>query len=84
MTCTPLTDPTAPAACRPGHSEAESREDQLLALAAGLLARGGSDATAGVRALLRHVHAHDPAALERMVAEIQLHRLGLPPIRPAA
>jgi len=55
--------------------------DRLVALAAGLIAQGGSDATAGVRALLRHVHAHDPAALERMVAEIQLQRLGLP-VRP--
>ena len=44
-------------------------------LAAGLIAQGGSDATVGVRALLRHVQTHDPDALERMVAELHLRRL---------
>lgn len=60
--------------CHPGRSEAES-PDQLVALAAGLIAQGGSDAVVGVRALLRHVQVHEPAALERMVAELHLQRL---------
>lgn len=74
MTYTPHTDREAegPGVAR---SEAKSQDGQLVALAAGLIARGGSDATAGVRALLRHVQAHDPAALERMVAELHLQRL---------
>ena len=82
MTPTPLSDPAL--AARPaGRGEPDRPADRLVALAAGLIAGGGSDATAGVRALLRHVHAHDPAALERMVAEIQLQRLGLAPRAPA-
>ena len=59
----------------PGRSEAESRDDPLVALAASLVAQGGSDAVVGVRALLRHVQTHHPAALERMVAELHLQRL---------
>ncbi|SFS86993.1 hypothetical protein [Brevundimonas viscosa] len=59
----------------PARSEAESRDDPLVALAAGLVAQGGSDAVVGVRALLRHVQTHHPAALERMVAELHLQRL---------
>ena len=74
MTHTPLPRPSQPAPDDSGRSEAEG-PDPLVALAAGLIAQGGSDATAGVRALLRHVQTHDPDALERMVAELHLRRL---------
>ena len=83
MTPTPLPESTLSESTLSESARPGSSNDRLVALAAGLIARGGSDAVAGVRALLRHVHAHDPAALERMVAEIQLQRLGLPPRRPA-
>lgn len=74
MTHTPLPHPARSAPVDPGRSQAAD-PDALVALAAGLIAQGGSDATVGVRALLRHVQTHDPDALERMVAEIHLRRL---------
>lgn len=74
MTHTPLPRPAPPAPGDSGRSEAEGPAP-LVALAAGLIAQGGSDATVGVRALLRHVQTHDPDALERMVAELHLRRL---------
>lgn len=54
----------------------EALAERLVEVAGDLLANG-SDATAGLTALLRDIHERDPGALDRFHARITAARLGL-------
>lgn len=56
----------------------EALAARLVEFAGDLLSRG-SDATAGLNALLRDIHERDPNALDRFHAKVTLARLGLEP-----
>lgn len=67
-------------------SEQEQIDQALagrLVEVAGELLSKGSDATAGLNALLRDIHERDPNALDRFHAKVTLARLGLEPGRAA-